>query len=717
MASLTDSLLGGSSTSLVEDAPGHSLTDNLLTSKKDDRSSASTTSASPINPAANRASLVRGLKDILDTGAHGLARGTSAIADKILPEGLAAPIRKSMEDTIATDTAERNAYDQANPKSEGILPTTGEVSRMAGQVVGTLPLTPVKAFQAIKGAMGALPTVAATGQRVAAPIINRLGASAVTGGLAGGEYGALTSSTNEDSLLENTTKGLITGAIAGPAITGAAALGKGALPTLRNMWANVQINKLAQNAGLESSAVKNIIAIAENAGFTPQDAQKALNKLGPNATLMDLASSIQAEGGGIASFGGKPMEIIKGRMEARAQTANSSAHNIMETKLGPKPDIEAEKEAIVKQARADTSADYKSAHSNPTALDVQPTVDYINKQLETAVGPKEAALKQLKGFLYKTVKDANGNDVQVLKHKVSELHEIRQAIDDVVEKKGTPETSYGKNALNAIGDVRGSIDKELKTIPEMASADAKFAAKMDIKNAVDTGYEVLKKNNYNKEEFARLYDNASPEIQAALKKGMRAHIGDLMESASRGELSEAQRLFGKNSANRANFEKAFGQSGSEVLDELQKEAMFRGSEKSVSARSHTAEGQAIQRKYGERNDKSGGLTDIIQGSALDAVTGTPGAATAIMTIKRAGGHIGLKISEGRKERLIEGTADLLSRQGNSRNVGLDVATQVHAVQSKISGKLKLPVVDMPTYLISGPVGETSYSAYKKSGNE
>ena len=389
----------------------------------------------------------------------------------------------------------------------------------------------------------------------------------------------------------------------------------------------------------------------------------------------------------------------------------------MEAKLGPKPDIEAEKDAIVKQAKIDTSADYKSAHANTTALDAQPIVDYIDKQLETAVGPKEAALKQLKGFMYKTVKDASGNDVQVLKHKVSELHEIRQAIDDVVEKKGTPETSYGRNALSAIGDVRTGIDKELKTIPEMQAADSKFSQKMSVKDAVQIGYEILKKNNFNKEEFSRLFDNASPEIQEALKKGMRAHIGDMMESASRGELSEAQRLFGKNSANRAHLEKAFGQAGTETLDALQKEATERFTENSIRHGAQTAERQSIQRKYGERTDSGGGLKEILQGSALDAITGTPGAATAIMTMKRAGGHIGLKISEGRRERLIEGTADLLSRQGNSRNLGLDVANSVGTIQKRISGKFKLPVIDAPTYLLSGPVGESSYSAYKKSGDK
>ena len=269
MAGLTDSLLGGgdASTTKVDAQPTVSLTDSLLSqSKPETPVSASTAFTSPIDPASNRASFVRGLKDILDTGAEGLASGTSYLANKILPESLAKPIRQSAEQTIATDKTERDTYDKANPPSESILPTSGEFSRMTGQAIGTLPLTPVKAFQAIKGAMGALPTISSIGQKAAAPLINRLGASTITGGLAGAEFGALTSSTNEDSLAENTGKGLITGAIAGPAITAVSATAKNILPVARNMWANVQINKLAQSANMEPQAVKNIIGILENAG-------------------------------------------------------------------------------------------------------------------------------------------------------------------------------------------------------------------------------------------------------------------------------------------------------------------------------------------------------------------------------------------------------------------------------------------------------------------
>jgi hypothetical protein len=374
------------------------------------------------------------------------------------------------------------------------------------------------------------------------------------------------------------------------------------------MWANININKLAESSNMEPSAVKNIISILENAGYTPKEAQLRLNKLGPQATIADLAQSIQTEASGIASFGGKPTEILKGRFEARAKTANSNAHKLMEDRLGPKPDIEIEKENIINKVRQEVDPDYKAAYSNPIDLNLKPIVENIDNQLESAVGPKAAALKQLKSFLFKTTKDAEGNQINILKNKASDLHEIRQAIDDVLDSRD-PTTSYGKNAKRAIEGIRNSIDAELKTIPEMAAADAKFASKMQIVNDIDTGYQVLK-NGMNKEEFARFYDNLPLDRQDAVKKGLRAIIGDLMEKASRGELSEAQRLFGKSSINRANLEKVFGAKGTEVLDALEKEAVERATERGVMVGSQTAERQSIQRKYGERND-GGGFGNII----------------------------------------------------------------------------------------------------------
>ena len=702
MGNLTDQILGGQSVETATDS-APTLADTVLSTPNDKLPDAVKQFDLQAEQAKNRSAFVHGLSSVINT----VGSGIGYIDKNLIPGG--EQRNQAFQDRIKKENSD---YETANPSGSGF--NSQDASNLAGQMVATAPLLPVKAFGAISGAMRALPTVAVTGEKVAAPIVNRLAASSVTGGLGGAEFGALTSSANDKSLLENTGEGLITGALAGPLLTSVSDLAQKTLPTLKSMWAGIRVNKIAKDANMDPGSVKNVLDIIQNAGYTPREAQLKLNQMGPQATLSDLAQSIQSEASGLASIGGKPTEILKGRYEARAKTANSEAQTLMEQKLGPKPDLELEKQNIVDQVRKDVAPDYKAAKTSGNVLDAAPIVKDIETQLESAVGPKADALGKIKDYFYNTVKDAEGKPVSTLKDSIPHLHEVREAIDDVIDKAKTPQTSIGKKALSAVKDVRDQVDGLLKSNPQMAAADAKFASKMQIVNDIDTGTTLLKKG-MNKEEFARFFDGLSPDRQDAVKKGMRGAIGDAMEQASRGELSEAQRLFGKSSVNRANLEKAFGQDGSDVLDALEKQAMMRSTEQKVMNGAQTAERQSVQRKYGERSDGPG-AGQIVQGAVLDAVTGTPGAATGIMAAKRLGGHFKLQMSANSRDRLIEGTSDLISRSGPERNIGLDVANKAHKINSLIS-RDRLPVAELPTYLLSAPIGEGGYSAYKKLGKE
>lgn len=709
MANLTEQILGGAKSEAVIEQP-ETLATTVLSTPNTELPRKLKLKAEASQRMNELHAFGQGMRSILNTAATGIG-----YLDKTIN-----PQNAPLYNKLQNDISEQNkSFKETNPPSEGILPTAPEVAYIAGQTVATAPLVPMRAIQGIRGVLGALPTISSTGEKIAAPFVNKLAASTVTGGATGAEFGALTSSSNDESLLENTGKGLITGALAGPLLTTTASVGKNIYPAAKSLWANVRVGKIARESGLEPSAVKKIIEYLENAGLSPQQAQLELNKLGPQATLGDLSSSLQARVGGLATFDPKAMEIVKGRYEARAKTANSEAHQILESKLGPKPNLDAEREAIIKKVQKDVAPDYRAAHASSDVLDIKSVVDDIDKSLVSAVGPKAQALKTIKGYLFNKTKDAEGNTILSLKDSVEHLHEVRMAIDDVIDKAKNPQSSIGKRALAAVQDVRDKIDIQLKTNPEMAAADAKFADKMQILKDIDTGENLLKGNGTNKEEFAKFYNSLSPERQAAIAKGMHGNIGDLMEGATRGELSEAQRLFGKSSRNRANVEKVFGNRGTEVLDALQKQATMRGTENSIIKRSLTAEGQAVQREFGERNDGGGGLS-FIHGAALDLATGSGGGATALSAIGRFGRSIKANITGNRQERLIQGTADLLSRQGAERDIGLDVVNRANAVQNSIKSKSKFNfdfVAKSPTYLLSAPAGELGYSSYKKLGRE
>ena len=567
--------------------------------------------------------------------------------------------------------------------------TAAGISRIGGQLLASTPA--MKSVEGLNVASTALPTV-----------INKLGTAVARGAAAGGIFGAATNATNNEGLPSNIVTNAAIGGVAGPVALGAGEALSKIIPAAKAAWANVgQIRQLANTSGAPASAVKNVIDILENAGFTPNTAQQALTKIGPQATLADLDPSITTELSGIASLGGKPTAIAKGRMQTRADTANSNAQNIINKELGPKPNIEAEKQAVYNQAIKSVKKDYDTAYQSGQKLDITDLVRDIRDQLRTAVGKKETALKSVGSFFLR--KDAQGKFTDEIKDTIPELHEVRMGIDALLEGKD-PVTSADKYTKRALNDIREKVDEALKTNSEMKAADEKFAEKMKVKNALDFDW-----TKGNKEEFANKFVNSTTDQQAAIRKKMIADIHDNMEQASRGELAGAQQLFGKKSVNRAKLKIAFGNKADAVLDALANEGAQRATEKAVIQGSQTAERSAIQRKYGEAPAPGYGHA-IATGLPFDLIGGH-GAASVYMAGKKYVGSKVIKFSENRLGALREGTADILSRQGLGRDTALSSMKQVGTIQNKIKAgrrSIKLPVATSPA------IGQAGYNEYKKA---
>lgn len=563
-----------------------------------------------------------------------------------------------------------------------------QAGRVGSQIAATAPMVPAGG---IRAAFGAMPIITSTGERIAAPAMNRLGATIGTGLVGGGVFGVATNKTNEEGLASNIASNAATGAVGAPIVAGAGKLGAMAVPAIRSLKANLQVMNAARSAGLPPSAIKNVVGMLEESGLTPDQARLELNRLGSKATLGDLDPTLQAEISGLSQLGGKPTSILRNRYQDRAEGANNEASQLINRILGPKPDLNAERETIIKNAQKLTGPDYRAAKASGVKLDLSSLVSDIDDRLIDAVGSKASALKTIKGYLFKDAKDAQGNVTKVLKTDVGSLHEIRQALDDTIDKMKAPATSQGKNTLGAVKSVRNIIDTQLKTVPEMAAADAKFAEHMKVAEGLQIGYDALTKK-INKEEFAKVFSSASPEMQDTIRKGLRAAIGDVMESASQGEGSAAQRLFNKKTVNKEILKTAFGGRGENVIDTIHDEIAQRGTERMATSGSQTALNQAIRRKY-EGSDRPH-LSDLGLSTALDAY-GAGGTATAAMIVKRGVTNRLISMSENKLGRLTEGTADLLSRQGAERNAGINVIDQVNKIQNRLAKPtfvegLKLP---------------------------
>lgn len=173
--------------------------------------------------------LKRGFQDVISTGASGIGYLDQKI-DEFLGGGGTERNKKFNE----RRSKEIKDFEKDIENNQ----LAGEIGRIGGQILTTAPMMPVKAINAIQGAVKALPSVNVAGQQVAAPLINRLIGATAAGGIGGAVFGAAISGGNEKSLNENIAENAITGALAGPVLTsvvsGAGTLGNKLLGGVSN---------------------------------------------------------------------------------------------------------------------------------------------------------------------------------------------------------------------------------------------------------------------------------------------------------------------------------------------------------------------------------------------------------------------------------------------------------------------------------------------------
>lgn len=627
----------------------------------------------PMTPASLGKGIQQGLLDVGDA------------ADPILQPTVGRLL--SLPPTAEKRAARRKEYD----KEYGDNLIAG-IGRIGGQALATAPAVPVGA---IRSAFQSAPAVAALGSGM----VNRLGSTMATGAAGGAAFGAGTNATNEEGLVSNVGTNMATGAIAAPVIAGAGKLGSMVVPGYRSLMARADVILAAGKAGLPPSAIKAVVQHLDEAGMTPAEAIQELNRLGSRATLGDVDPSLQARVSGLSQLGGKPTSILRNRYGERADTADSSARQFVESKLGPKPNIEDETEAIKTMAQRLAGPSYKVAHSSTDKLDTSSLLGHIDSELKNAVGSRASILKEIRGYLI--------DEKSAPKSTIAQLHPVREEIDDILNKRGE---GLSANTFGKVNAIRGKLDTILKTNPQMKAADEEFSKHMDIASGLRIGYDAITKKT-NKDEFNKVFDTASPELQSTIRKGIHAAIIDAMENASAGQEAATRRLFNKKEINKEILRKAFGAHGNEILDKVHGEVVQRETERAAKYGSQTALNTAIREEY--QNKGIANLSDLSFAAGLDAV-GAGGAAVGATIAKRGFANRLMKFSENRLGQLTEGTADLLSRQGAERDVGMQVIEQVSKIQNRLKTpsvveRLQLPKV--PT--LAAPFGGKAYSEIKE----
>jgi len=608
----------------------------------------------------------QGVYDVANLIPYVVGKGLEWVA----PNSNAAKIHREIN---AKAVADRRDFETLYPDTvspEGL-------GRIIGQGVATAPALPVRAISAVRGAAESL------------PYVGKLAGSAAAGGTAGGVFGALTSAGTDKSFPAHMAENVGYGAVGGPIIdTAIGAISKGA-GAAGNAVRSYRASREMADAGFDAAGVRNISDRLEAAGLTPAQAKAALNKMGPEATIGDIDEMLMREVGGIIQGGGKPGSVAVGRYKARENAADERMSDILTDRLGVKPNQEAEVEAAKSYAQSVAGPHYTRAKASNMALDAEPIARKIDDVLETAVGDTASELQKVRGWLY----DRSGN----IKTDTKTLLSVRQELDSHIEKLKKASDTAGKNARNALTDVRKDLDKVLKQNVDLAAGDAAFAKHMEDFGGMQFGIDTLKRK-VKLDDFNETWKNASPEKREYIRKGLHSELGDLMELATRGELSEAQRLIGKSKVNREAMRKAFGKDGERLLDDIESEIAMRATNRWSRQQSSTAANLAVRDRY-KLDDEAMGSGPL--GLALDVATQTPGVGTAI----GYGRDKLTKIRRGRAEKSLESmretSGDILSRNiAQGRNEALDAVERIRQIDKpKASSQRGKRLRDMGIYIV------------------
>lgn len=376
---------------------------------------------------------LRGLKDVADTGATGL----SYLINNDEEHG-------KVKDRIK---AERDTYDEEYGKGIG-----SNIGRVVGQTAGTAPLIPAKAIQAVNWAARALPTISATGAKVAAPLFNRLRASAGTGALGGAIVGGATSAQNDESFASNVGKGALTGAVAGPVLTlagsAAKALGSKAIGSISHTTS--ELAKRAEELGIPLKASQ----VSPNQTFKKFDQMSGMlpfsgqTKFGNNQQAAFTKAISRTFGENTDELTPKVIDTARKRIGKEIESVGANAKITYDNKL------HTDLEDVIKNMQGSLPQN----EWQPIINNVKNIVDRAQSNGWVIDGPAYLALTNFKATLSKAQASPNPNIR-------NSANEIRNALDDALQR------SISGPERQRLLDARKQY-KNVMTIKTLAEGDA-----------------------------------------------------------------------------------------------------------------------------------------------------------------------------------------------------------------------------------------------------
>lgn len=382
----------------------------------------------------------RGVADVIDTGATAIG-----YLDQKIDEFLGGGGSKRNKQFKARISKEQKEYEDTFGSDIG-----ANIGRVGGQIAATAPLMPVRAIQGINALAKATPTVLAGGEKVAAPLINRLVAAVGTGGLGGAVYGGATSGSNEKSLGRNVGEGLVTGAIGGPVITavgaGASKLGSKIVGDVSETVADLAKRAEALGIDLKPSQVSNSAffkKLDQVTGWLPFSGQQKLT----DKQMSQFARAISR------TFGKDTDELSPQLLRTtKGELGNDYTKIAANTKIN-----------VDQKLRTDLQKAYKSAMdllNSDEQIQFKKQIAYIAEKFQDGVMPGDAwqAMRHINEPMSRIIK-GGGKIGQAVK-------DLQQAMDAAFNRSAPQDMQALLKVTNARYKAVKTIEKLVEKSPD-----------------------------------------------------------------------------------------------------------------------------------------------------------------------------------------------------------------------------------------------------------
>lgn len=281
----------------------------------------------------------------------------------------------------------------------------------------------------------------------------------------------------------------------------------------------------------------------------------AMDKLGPDAMLLDASPSMTGLARGVSANIGPGTDALVNDLIAREAGKNARLQTGAEKIFGKGRDPNAFAQEKLSQARGESKKFYEQAKQQTPEFRSDALNQTLAQQLtDPAKGMTEGARSANLKWMNQIDDAMRADNPQ---DAASRLHGLRQELDNITNP-GSLATPDQKNLAEAAQNARNAVDDILKNrIPGFAEGDAAYSARMKESNAFDYGYNSLEggKSAIWPETFGKDLQKMPADYVA---QGQASRIGNAMGTQAN-DLSAVRKMIGGDGDfNRAKLTSTFG---------------------------------------------------------------------------------------------------------------------------------------------------------------